>query len=71
MNQLLTYAYGGFWAFIGTGIVIAILIHASVSALQIITTFIFRLINRFIRMTIVLIRGWPPNHLDADGDWKQ
>lgn len=28
------------------------------------------LISRFYRMIMVLCRGWPPDHLDADGDWK-
>lgn len=28
------------------------------------------LINRILRTTKILARGWPPAHLDADGDWK-
>jgi hypothetical protein len=28
------------------------------------------IISRAIRLVIVLVRGWPPPHLDADGDWK-
>ena len=31
---------------------------------------IFRLLNRILRTINVAIRGWPPEHLDADGDWK-
>ena len=27
-------------------------------------------INRILRTIKVSIRGWPPSHLDADGDWK-
>ena len=30
----------------------------------------FRLINRVLRTIKVTARGWPPEHLDADGDWK-
>ena len=30
----------------------------------------FVLINRILRSVMVSIRGWPPSHLDADGDWK-
>ncbi len=30
----------------------------------------FKLINRLIRMIKTIICGWPPDHLDADGDWK-
>ena len=26
--------------------------------------------RRTLRLLIVLFRGWPPAHLDADGDWK-
>lgn len=28
------------------------------------------LITRTYRMIMVALRGWPPAHLDADGDWK-
>ena len=31
----------------------------------------FRIINRWIRHRNVATRGWPPAHLDADGDWKK
>lgn len=30
----------------------------------------FRLINRTYRVINIAIRGWPPAHLDADGDWR-
>jgi hypothetical protein len=30
----------------------------------------FKLPNRFFRTIKVLVRGWPPEHLDADGDHK-
>jgi hypothetical protein len=26
--------------------------------------------NRVLRSINVALRGWPPVHLDADGDWK-
>ena len=26
------------------------------------------IVNRLVRATVVLCRGWPPPHLDADGD---
>lgn len=26
--------------------------------------------NRLLRTIKVCVRGWPPEHLDADGDWK-
>lgn len=28
------------------------------------------LINRGLRTIKVALRGWPPSHIDADGDWK-
>jgi len=32
---------------------------------------IFRsLVVRLYRVIMVALRGWPPAHLDADGDWK-
>jgi hypothetical protein len=30
----------------------------------------FVLPNRILRTIKVASRGWPPAHLDADGDWK-
>lgn len=37
---------------------------------EVLLTRLFIVVNRFFRMTMVSIRGWPPSHLDADGDWK-
>lgn len=28
----------------------------------------FRIANRYIRHKNIVARGWPPEHLDADGD---
>jgi len=28
------------------------------------------LIKRVCRVLIIMVRGWPPAHLNADGDWK-
>lgn len=30
----------------------------------------WKLANRILRSANVALRGWPPPHLDADGDWK-
>lgn len=30
----------------------------------------FRLVNRMLRSRNVRLRGWPPEHLDADGDFR-
>lgn len=26
--------------------------------------------NRLVRAVVIAARGWPPSHLDADGDWR-
>ena len=31
---------------------------------------IISLISRMFSVLNVAFRGWPPTHLDADGDWK-
>ena len=31
---------------------------------------ILKIWTRFTRMVMVKKHGWPPEHLDADGDWK-
>lgn len=35
-----------------------------------VTGLAFRCWNRFMRHLNVRKHGWPPAHLDADGDWK-
>lgn len=35
-----------------------------------VTTLAFRVVNRILRSINVALRGWPPPHLDADGDFK-
>lgn len=29
-----------------------------------------RIVNRVLRSVNIALRGWPPAHLDADGDFK-
>lgn len=29
-----------------------------------------KLVTRILRTVKVTVRGWPPAHLDADGDWR-
>jgi hypothetical protein len=33
--------------------------------------FIFKMYNRTIRSRNICAKGWPPSHLDADGDFKK
>ena len=35
-----------------------------------IASVVARLANRVLRTIKVACRGWPPEHLDADGDWR-
>lgn len=39
-------------------------------AVTLLHVLLFTLPNRILRTIKVLCRGWPPEHLDADGDWK-
>lgn len=40
------------------------------ASLGLIKILIFSLPNRILRTIKVCKAGWPPIHLDADGDWK-
>jgi len=42
----------------------------TILALWAVSELILKGLNRTYRMIMVSIRGWPPAHLDADGDWK-
>ncbi len=39
--------------------------------LGIVLNFTFKLLNRLLRSINIAIRGWPPAHLDADGDTRR
>ncbi len=43
--------------------ILAIVLISAVSRLALIP------VTRLYRVVMVSIRGWPPPHLDADGDW--
>lgn len=61
INNIIDTAFSGFWAFIG----MIILLNGAAYYLL---NFIVKLWGRFTRMVMVSIHGWPPPHLDADGD---
>jgi hypothetical protein len=44
---------------------------AVVALVYIIAVTLFRGWNRLMRTINVHNAGWPPAHLDADGDWKE
>lgn len=57
MKEIIELALSGFWKFIGFTTILYIVCH-----------FTFLIMNRFFRIINVMIKGWPPAHLDADGD---
>lgn len=63
MKQILEIAFSGFWQFIGMGILLNGLFYFVVNG-------IIKFSSRFFRMLMVRKHGWPPSHLDADGDFK-
>lgn len=46
------------------------LICASYYLLKFVITTPMRMLNRWCRHKNIAAKGWPPPHLDADGDWK-
>ena len=56
MCDIFAFADQNIWAVFWLGLVIIINITA--------------MINRLFRTIRVIIRGWPPEHLDIDGDFK-
>jgi hypothetical protein len=64
MTDLLELVLAGFWKFIGFTVIFYILIHY-------LANFPVKIWSRFMRMLMVRKHGWPPSHLDADGDWPE
>lgn len=57
MSQLIEIAFSGFWPFLGFTVILGLF-----------TNGIAAMWSRLMRMLMVRKHGWPPNHLDADGD---
>lgn len=68
--DILTFISTNPWQTFFLGPFILLLLVTGAWILGGITNFVFRLINRLLRTIKVCIRGWPPEHLDADGDFK-
>lgn len=60
--EFFKFACSGFWTFIGVSILSSTFLYFGVNG-------ILRLFSRFFRLLSVSFRGWPPSHLDADGDF--
>lgn len=63
INKILEIAFSGFWQFCGITILLNGLAYFTING-------ILRLFSRFFRMLMIRKHGWPPSHLDADGDFK-
>lgn len=57
MHETLEIIFRSFWTFIGTLILVAIPLDA-----------VCTMWNRWCRTRNIKNQGWPPSHLDADGD---
>jgi hypothetical protein len=58
MKDLLEIALSGFWAFVGTWVLLSLPFDA-----------IRCCWNRWLRSRNIKHHGWPPPHCDADGDF--
>jgi nucleoside recognition membrane protein YjiH len=63
INKIIEIALSGFWPFVGIVILLNGAAYFTINGL-------IKIWSRFMRMLMVRKHGWPPNHLDADGDWK-
>jgi hypothetical protein len=59
MNEILKTIFTNLWTFIGTIILLELILHLFVN-----------LINRILRHWNIRKYGYPPSHCDADGDFK-
>jgi hypothetical protein len=62
--KILDIAFSGFWPFVGMAIILN-------GAAYFVVNGLLKIWIRFMRMLQVRKHGWPPLHLDADGDWKE
>ena len=61
---LLDAVDGGFWRFIGYWILIAVILGVPAKVIMF-------LYNRTLRFFNLMKNGYPPKHVDADGDFKK
>jgi hypothetical protein len=78
MNEIITLAFErpgpacALSIFVGCPLMvfIGLLVAAVLDLIRVIIQSLLPM-NRFIRHLNVRKAGWPPAHLDADGDWKE
>lgn len=61
VNHWIIFSMLAWWA-------MAFVTSLGYGVIQLLTSLFYRLPNRIIRSRMVLKHGWPPSHLDADGD---
>lgn len=64
MNEFLEISLRSFWAFCGAYAILTVTLYYLVNG-------VIKLGSRLLRTVNVIFRGWPPNHLDADGDYHK
>lgn len=62
-ETILKIAFSGFWPFVGMSIFLYWFFYFIING-------IIKIWIRFTRVLMVRKHGWPPSHLDADGDFK-
>ncbi len=58
--EMLRFIFGSFWVFVG----VLILLYVPIQ-------FLGQIIYRLIRQRTIIKMGYPPEHCDADGDFKK
>lgn len=61
MKEEIEFILGGFWRFCGFTFLLYMVLYFVVNGVLRVTARVLRSIN-------IAARGWPPAHLDADGD---
>ncbi|MCK4824210.1 hypothetical protein KA005_51135 [bacterium] len=64
IEKILDIAFSGLFPFIGMMILLNIVVLYTLNTL-------YKSWRRFMRMLMVRKHGWPPEHLDADGDFTK
>lgn len=60
------------WAafFVGLPLLYVIMYFLTNGFVRIVELLVFRPWNRYLRSCDIALHGWPPPHVDADGDFK-
>jgi len=60
MNELVRFIFSNFWIWLGFAILFEIPFNM-----------IVKIVKHLVRGASIRKHGWPPAHLDADGDFKK